>query len=274
MDKSVDHESWGDLPAERQAPLPAMPVLHLDGFDGPMDLLLDLAERQLIDLGKMSILALAEQFVALMQDMVGRVAIERRADWLVLATRLVVLRTRLLFPATPEEAADAVREAEQEIQRLDERARMRAAGQWLARRPTLGIDVFTRPHPKATHESGYVALMEACLVVLRGRPGTEDFTPPDTYRVEIPDLWRIPDAIDRVRILLEENPEGGPLTSFLPAIGQAEESRNLKLRAAVASTFAASLELSRQQYLVAEQGEKFAEVTLRATANFPATAAI
>jgi hypothetical protein len=58
-----------------------------------------------------------------------------------------------------------------------------------------------RPHPKATHNRGYVALMEACLVVLRGRPGTEDFTPPDICRVEIPDLWRIPDAIDRVRTL-------------------------------------------------------------------------
>lgn len=265
VDKPVENDHWGDLPAERQAPLSAIPVLHLDGFDGPMDLLLDLAERQRIDLGKMSILALAEQFVAVMQDMVGRVAIERRADWLVLATRLVVLRTRLLFPATPEEAADAAREAEQELRRLDERARMRAAGQWLARRPTLGIDVFTRPHPKATHESGYVALMEACLVVLRGRPGTEDFTPPDSYRVEIPDLWRIPEAIDRVRTLLAEHPAGGPLSGFLPAIGKQEVHRNLKLRAAVASTFAASLELSRQQFLEADQGEHFEEVILHAT---------
>ena len=265
VDKPVENDGWGDSPAARQAMLPAMPVLHLEGFDGPMDLLLDLAERQRIDLGKMSILALAEQFVAVMQDMVGRVAIERRADWLVLATRLVVLRTRLLFPATPEEAADAAREAEQELRRLDERARMRAAGQWLARRPTLGIDVFTRPHPKVTHESGYVALMEACLVVLRGRPGTEDFTPPDSYRVEIPDLWRIPDAIDRIRNLLTERPEGGPLTGFLPAIGKQVVSRNLKLRAAVASTFAASLELSRQQFLEADQSEHFEEVILHAT---------
>jgi segregation and condensation protein A len=264
VDEPVENDGWGDLPAGRQALLPSMPVLHLDGFDGPMDLLLDLAERQLIDLGKMSILALAEQFVSVMQEMMGRVAIERRADWLVLATRLVVLRSRLLFPATPEEAADATREAEQELRRLDERARMRAAGQWLARRPHLGIDVFTRPHPKATRESGYVALMEACLVTLRGRPGTEDFTPTDNYRVEIPDLWRIPDAIDRVRTLLTEHPAGGPLTGFLPAIGQQEVYRNLKLRAAVASTFAATLELSRQQFLEADQGGHFQEVTLHA----------
>jgi segregation and condensation protein A len=239
-----------------------MPVLHLEGFDGPVDLLLDLAERQLIDLGKMSILELAEQFAAVMERLVGVVALERRADWLVLATRLVVLRTRLLFPASPEEAEDAAREADLELQRLNEMARMRAAGQWLSRRSYLCIDVFLRPHPKPTHESGYVALMEACLVTLRGRPGTEDFAPPDTYRVEVPNLWRIPDAIDRVRDQLTEHPEGGPLTGFVPAIGKAEATRTLKLRAAVASTFAASLALSRQQFLEADQNALFEEVML------------
>jgi segregation and condensation protein A len=259
MDNPVDNLDLGDSAGERQAPVPTMPVLHLEGFDGPMDLLLDLAERQLIDLGKMSILALAEQFAAAMERLVDVVALERRADWLVLATRLVVLRTRLLFPASPEEAEDAAREADYELQRLNE----------MARRPYLGIDVFARPHPKPTHESGYVALMEACLVVLRGRPGTEDFAPPDTYRVEVPNLWRIPDAIERVRNLLVEHPEGGPLAEFLPPIGNAEAARTLKLRAALASTFAASLELSRQQFLEADQNAQFEEVMLRAVQTPP-----
>jgi segregation and condensation protein A len=264
MDSPLDAEAWGAAPVERGLPVPSMPVLHLDGFDGPMDLLLHLAEKQLIDLGKMSILDLVEQFDAFVQELAEKVAIERRADWLVLATRLVVLRTRLLFPASPEEAADAARDAEQEIQRLDELARMRAAGQWLARRPYLGIDVFVRPHLKPTHESGYVALMEACLVVLRGRPGSEDFAPPDSYRVEVPNFWRIPEAIERVRTLLKEHPEGGPLAGFLPSIGNDEIGRKLKLRVALASTFAAGLELSRQQVLEAEQNVQFEEVRLRA----------
>ena len=76
-------------------------MLHLEGFDGPMDLLLDLAERQRIDFGRMSVRALAEQFVVAMAQLGDRVAIERRADWLVMATRLVLLRSRLLFPETP-----------------------------------------------------------------------------------------------------------------------------------------------------------------------------
>ncbi|MCB8878573.1 hypothetical protein ASILVAE211_25615, partial [Acidisoma silvae] len=77
------------------ARLPAVPMLHLDGFDGPMDLLLDLVERQRIDLGRMSMLLLVEQFLAASEQLRDRVPIERRADWLVMATRLVLLRSRL-----------------------------------------------------------------------------------------------------------------------------------------------------------------------------------
>jgi segregation and condensation protein A len=264
MDKPIEPESWGNA-AERQVPVPSMPVLHLDGFDGPMDLLLHLAEKQMIDLGRMSILDLVEQFDAIVQELAEKVAIERRADWTVLAARLVVLRTRLLFPASPEEQADAASEAEREVNRLDELLRMRGAGQWLASRPYLGIDVFDRPHPNPVHESGYVALIEACLVVLRGRPGSENFEAPATYRVEVPNFGRIPEAIERVRKLIAEHPEGGPLSGFVPTIGKEEVGRTLKMRVALASTCTASLELSRQQVLEAEQSAHFEEVTLHAT---------
>ena len=81
-------DDWSEPPR-----VPSIPVLHLDGFDGPMDLLLDLAERQRIDFGRMSILALADQFVAAVERLVGKVALERRADWHVLAARLVLLRS-------------------------------------------------------------------------------------------------------------------------------------------------------------------------------------
>ena len=108
--------------------------------------------------------------------------------------------------------------------------------------------------------------MEACLVVLRGRPGDDAFEPADIYRIEVPDFWRIPQAIERVRTLLAEHPEGGPLIGFLPAIGREEAGRTMKLRVALASTFAASLELSRQQALQAEQSGNFAEITLRGAA--------
>jgi segregation and condensation protein A len=261
MDENAGNLNWDD--AERISLLPAIPTLHLDGFDGPMDLLLELAERQRIDLGKMSILALAEQFAAAMLELVGKVPIERRADWLVLATRLVVLRTRLLFPESSEAAADAAREAEKELDRLDELARMRAAASWLQRRPQLGIDVFSRTPEEPARESGYVALMEACLVLLRGRPGSETFEAPENLTVSIPDLWRIPEAIERIRALLPHLPKVVPLQAFLPAVPADDPNRVLKTRAAIASTFAAGLELAREQFLSLQQDQDFGLIEYR-----------
>ena len=99
------HALWDDWDVPPR--VPAAPVLHLEGFDGPIDLLLELAERQRLDLGRISLVALVDQFVAGCAQLAPHVMIERRADWLVMATRLVLLRSRLLFPATPEAAAEA-----------------------------------------------------------------------------------------------------------------------------------------------------------------------
>jgi segregation and condensation protein A len=196
------------------------------------------------------------------------VPIERRADWVVLATRLVLLRTRLLFPASPEAAADAEREAQAEIQRIEEMHVMRAAVAWLQARPQLGQDVFTRPPPDETREVGYVALMEACLVVLRGKPATETFAPPPVYRQVIPDLWRMGDALERIQKLLPDFPDGAPMRAFLPNITEKDLNRILKARAVVASTFAAGLELAKQRVLALDQDDIFEEVTFSGASSF------
>ncbi len=256
-------EKWDDWDQpERRTPAD-IPTLHLDGFDGPMDLLLDLAERQRIDLGQMSILTLAEQFTAALEALGGRVPIERRADWVVLATRLVLLRTRLLFPASPEAAADAEREAQAEIQRIEEMQVMRAAAAWLQAQPQLGQNVFTRPPPDETREVAYVALMEACLVVLRGKPATETFAPPPVYRQVIPDLWRIGDALERIQKMLPDFPEGAPMVAFFPAVPDTDANWTLKARAAVASTFVAGLELARQEVIEIDQSALFQDVCFK-----------
>ncbi len=256
-------ENWEDWDQPERRSSADIPTLHLDGFDGPMDLLLDLAERQRVDLGQMSILALAEQFAAALEALGGRVPIERRADWVVLATRLVLLRTRLLFPASPEAAADAEREAQAEIQRIQEMQVMRAAVAWLQAQPQLGQDVFTRPPPEETREVGYVSLMEACLVLLRGKPATEAFAPPPVYCKVIPDLWRIGDAIERIQQLLPHYPEGAAMTAFMPGIPMEDTNRTLKARAAMASTFVAGLELAKQEVLRLNQQELFDELSFK-----------
>jgi len=145
---------WDDWDTPPRAP--GIPVLHLEGFDGPMDLLLDLAERQRIDLGRISILELTDQFIASMERLAQHVAIERRADWMVVATRLLLLRSRLLFPVSLAAEVDATREAAREGERLHQMAFMRAAVAWLGRCPQNSASRCSRGRrdrpPGATHE--------------------------------------------------------------------------------------------------------------------------
>lgn len=250
---------WDDWDAPPRVP-PA-PVLHLDGFDGPLDLLLDLAERQRLDLGRISVVALVEQFVAASARLAAHVPVERRADWLVMATRLVLLRSRLLFPAGPEAAETAEREAAWEVARLDELRFIRAAAAWLQACPQLGRDVFARALPgRDPRVASYMALLEACLTVLRGpegRPSEEK-----VYRPAIPDLFRIPEALIRVRALIAETTEPRPLQDFLPAVPAERRGETVLVRSAVASTFMAALELCRTAVVGLDQVSGFGVITV------------
>jgi segregation and condensation protein A len=238
---------------------------------GPMDLLLDLVERQRIDLGRMSILILVEQFLAASEQRRDRVPIERRADWLVMATRLVLLRSRLLFPESPETATAAEQEAATELRRLDELVAMRAAAAWLSAQPILGERVFGRGMPERTglllgteHEVDVIAFLWASLSV------SEDDAPePDTvtrYRPSWADLYSVTEARDRILRMLGEGGDGEELGHFLPEIsvltdeaGTASDSA-LHRSSAWATTFSASLELAKEGDVTLAQAKSFAPV--------------
>jgi segregation and condensation protein A len=247
--------------------VPAIPALHLDGFDGPMDLLLDLAERQRIDLGRISVLALVEQFVAALDRLTALVPVERRADWVVVATRLVLLRSRLLYPASPEAVAEAECEAAREIERLESLRAIRAAVAWLQARPQLGHDVFARPRGGADPRvTSYMALMEACLTVLRGREGEGDEAAVP-YRPPIADLFRVPAALVRMRAKLAELAGTTPFEVFLPQMPRTTPNRELLARSAVSSTFMAALELARGAELALDQDEAFRAIVVTPLAS-------
>jgi segregation and condensation protein A len=265
-----DDPVWDDW--ENPPGVPGVPVLHLEGFDGPMDLLLDLAERQRIDLGRMSILALAEQFVAAMAQLGDRVAIERRADWLVMATRLVLLRSRLLFPESPAAAAAAERDAASELRRIDDLAEARAAAAWLGARPVLGHDVFTRGAPErqgvhldAAYEVDVIAFLWASLSLFE-----EDADGLDTvarYRPVWADLHSVTEARDRILRVLGEGGDGEELRHFLPEEPATDADldppeRSLRLCSAWATTFSASLELAKQGDVGLAQEQAFRVIHL------------
>jgi segregation and condensation protein A len=121
-------------------------VLRLDGFEGPLDLLLDLARTQKVDLAKISILALVEQYLAVIEG-ARRVRLELAADWLVMAAWLTWLKSRLLVPDAAE-VEEAELAADVLASRLRDLSAIRAAAVWLAARPQLGHDIFARGAPE------------------------------------------------------------------------------------------------------------------------------
>ena len=136
-------------------------VLRLEGFEGPLDLLLDLARGQKVDLAQISILALVEQYLAIIEG-ARRVRLELAADWLVMAAWLTWLKSRLLVPAGAEEAEDAEIAAEGLASRLADLQRMRMAALWLGARPQLGLDVFARGAPEDLTETTVPGFCSTC----------------------------------------------------------------------------------------------------------------
>jgi segregation and condensation protein A len=252
---------WDDWEAPPR--LPAVPVLHLDGFDGPIDVLLDLAERQRVDLGRISILTLVDQFLEAMGRVATKVAIERRAEWIIIATRLVLLRSKLLFPESPEAAAEAERAAATEIARLDALRFIRAAAGWLQDRPQRGQDVFTRRNSEQNPRvASYVALMEACLTVLQSGAGEEAGDETAVYRPLLSDLFNVRHAIARIRTRLAERHGTELLTAFVPPLPSSAKDRILLARSAISSTFMAALELTRGGELTLAQNGLFQPIAV------------
>ncbi len=227
--------------------VPAIPEMHLDGFDGPLDLLLDLAERERIDLGRISVGAMVDQFVAAMVRYESHVPLDRRADWLNVAARLVQLWSQLYSPTSPGAVKAALSEAERELSRLQNLQFVRTASAWLGARPQLGRDAFARPlRERDPRVASYMRLMEACLTVLEMEEAREQPSAIErVYMSGVPALFRVPDALARIRATLAGLDAPINLTGFLPRMPEVVTDRELVARSAVSSTLVAALELAR-----------------------------
>jgi segregation and condensation protein A len=199
-----------------------MPMLRLGAYEGPLDLLLDLARAQRVDFASISMPDLSEQFAAAVEAAIAgaRVPLGQMGDWLVAAATLIALRAR----------------------------------------PQLGRDVFARGWAPQQEEAGrppaadITELLRACLRLL-AQPLREA-----PYQPRPPPLWRVPAALAHIRRLLADcPPEGFTLAQLVPAPEQGGVSP-LQRRASVASTLMAGLELSREGALVLDQKERFETV--------------
>ena len=233
--------------------------IRLDGFEGPLDLLLELARSQKVDIAKISIIALVDQYIAVIEG-ARRVRLELAADWLVMAAWLAWLKSRLLVPPEEAEGEDAEALAEQLADRLAELERMRGAALWLNRRPWLGHDVFARGAPESLRvedRSGLHADLPSLLqsyVAARRRALARR-----PYRPKPRKLFTVQEALERLTRIVGALPSWSVLQGFLPDT----ILDPLERRAALASTLVAGLEMARGGGIEMRQEEAFGPILVR-----------
>lgn len=231
-------------------------VVHLDGYDGPIDLLLELARAQKVDLARLSLRALIDQYLAAVDAHRLDATLAERSEWLIAASRLVLLKSRLLVQAGDEPApADADRLLE-ELARAAQRQHARALAAWLEARPQLGHEVFARGPPEAPRPAGsqgdILDLLLACFDLF-APPGRA--APPPRYTPPVQDVWTLTEALRHWEAQLRAHPGGGPLALFV--LTAAGERSDLRRRSGVASAFLAGLECARQGRVVLRQAANF-----------------
>ena len=234
-------------------------IVDVDGYEGPLDLLLTLARVQKVDLMQVSILQLAEQYLTFVEQ-ARALRIELAADYLVMAAWLAFLKSRLLLPPDPEDegpsAEDLAAHLAFQLERLNA---MRDASARLMGRDRLGQTRFVRGQPEqiarkrnVTYEVGLIDLMRAYARIKT----KDEFRP---YAFDRKDVFTMEQALERLRHLIGFAGEWTSLLTFLPD-GWTGDVRG---RSATAATFAATLELAKQGKLEIRQAETFAPITLR-----------
>ncbi|KFC69985.1 Segregation and condensation protein A [Devosia sp. LC5] len=248
---------WFDTPA---APVDEdVMYVDVDGYEGPLDLLLDLARRQKVDLAAISVLALAEQYLKFIET-VREKRIEVAADYLVMAAWLAYLKSRLMVPQAPSDEEPSGEMLAAMLQfRLKRLEAMRRAASQLMNRPRLGFQIYARGAPEPI-EINRKSLWEASLYDLlkayvgqRERGATTDYTPLQRT------VWSLQEARDILQRLIGDSFEWVAMDTYL-AEYLATPAERTTVRA---STFASSLELVRLGKIDLRQTETFGPLFMR-----------
>ena len=256
-----DFDSFEDGIGPGGLPIGESFVVDLDGFEGPIDVLLSLAREHKLDLTRISILALADQYLEFVTK-VRRTNLELAADYLVMAAWLAYLKSRLLLSdlggedePTGEEMAAALAF---QLQRLEA---MQNAGQRLMARSRLRHNFFPRGAPE-TFRALVNPILEVTLYDLLKAYGDQKRRGPGgPLHIEPFDIYTVEDALKRLHKLLGSTPDWESLWQFLPE----EALEGLVARSAIASTFAASLELAREGKVKLRQHDAFGPIYLKST---------
>ncbi|MCF8486380.1 MAG: segregation/condensation protein A [Rhodobacteraceae bacterium] len=254
-------DDWGDArltPADRMA-AEAL-IVDVEGFEGPLDLLLTLSRTQKVDLRKISVLELAQQYLAFVEK-ARALRIELAADYLVMAAWLAFLKSRLLLPPEPGEdgpsAEDLAAHLAFQLERLQA---MREAAARLMARDHLGRDFFARGLPEDITRHRKVEYSASLLDLMRAyaRIRTKDEFRP--FVMDREHLFTMEQALDRMRGLIGYVGEWSDLTSFLP---DGWDVNPMRRRSSTAAHFAAILEMAKRGQVEVRQGETFSPIQIR-----------
>jgi segregation and condensation protein A len=235
-------------------------IVDVDGFEGPLDLLLMLSRTQKVDLRKISVLQLAEQYLGFVNK-AKALRIELAADYLVMAAWLAYLKSRLLLPPDPSEAGPSAEDMAAHLAfQLERLQAMREAAAQLMARDQKGRDFFARGIPedvtrvrRVTYRATLLDLMQAYARIRT----KDDFRP---FVMDRDHVYTMEQALDRMRGLIGYAGDWTDLISYMPEGWGASPMRR---RSATAAHFAAVLELAKNGQIELRQGETFAPIQLR-----------
>jgi segregation and condensation protein A len=237
-------------------------IIELDGYEGPLHVLLALARKQKVDLLRLSILQLADQYLDFIHH-ARRLDFTLAADYLVMAAWLAYLKSRLLLPkpeAEPDEpaAADIAAALAFRLAKLDA---MKRAVEAMKALPQLGRDVFARGDPDAVKVIPSMRVEGDLYQLMQAYSGQMKRAAARRYKPRPPQAYTIEDARDRLKSLMRELEAWTPLAGIAPFRHDGEGPSRASY---LASTLSASLDLVKEGMLEARQLEAFADIYLRA----------
>lgn len=235
-------------------------TLSLDGWEGPLDLLLSLARTQKVDLAQISMLELVDQYITYLNE-ARALKLEIAADYLVMAAWLAYLKSCLLLPKDPEadpSPEEIALRLQLRLQRLDA---MREAGARLLGRDRLGRDVFQRGAPEGLRLVRKSAWQVSAFELFAAYGAVKARASPPMHVVHPRSVMTLEEAIDRVSRMIGMAIEWTAIEAFLPATDDPQLRRS-----ALASSFLAALELARRGRVMIDQEEAFAPLRIKAAA--------
>lgn len=260
-------ETQTDWFAAEPAPPPDDEVLYVDvgGYEGPLDLLLDLARRQKVDLAAISVLALAEQYLEFIET-VREKRIEIAADYLVMAAWLAYLKSRLMVPQveSDEEPSGEMMAALLQF-RLKRLEAMRQAASRLMNRARLGIAIHARGMPEPVSIIRHHIWDAKLYDLLKAYAANRERTIPVDYTPFKRTVWSLNEAREILKRLVGDSADWVPMETYLTSYLTTPEER----ATVMASTFASSLELARQGHVELRQNLAFGPLFVRRRQGAP-----